>query len=578
MTQKPPIPAVFSHFMKTFHQIFDAVSARFQPALLSVFKEKYTFHKLTQDLLAGLIVAVVALPLAIAFGIASGVSPQQGLITAVVAGFLISFFSDSHVQIGGPTGAFIVIIYGIIQQYGYDGLAVATILAGIMLILMGAFGFGTIIKYIPYPVTVGFTSGIALIIFTGQLKDILGLDIEKVPADFVEKIESYYHNIHTISLYDISISVGTILICVFWKRVTAKLPGSLVAVIVMTVIVSVSRHYGFLTTEIIQTIGDRFPDVSKGMSIPMPHWPSCSYETFRAMMSPAISIALLAGIESLLSAVVADGMTGKRHHSNTELIGQGIANLCSPLFGGIPATGAIARTATNIKNGGVSPISGIVHAVILVLIMLFLGRFASLIPMAALGGIVAVVAYNMSERHSFVAMFHSTRSDTAVMVITFLLTVFIDLVVAIQAGILLAVFLFIRRASETMVTKRVTPRTDEKDFADAEYIPNLPKDVEIFRLEGDLFFGAADQFRSTISQIGSYPKVLILEMTHVLNLDATALHALEDVHGVLTKHGTRLILCGVHSQPILVMQRAGFLERVGDANTFGSIKEALVTL
>jgi SulP family sulfate permease len=561
--------------MKTFHQILDAVSLRFQPALLTVYKEGYTLHKFTQDLLAGLIVAVVALPLAIAFGIASGVSPQQGLITAVVAGFLISFLSGSRVQIGGPTGAFIVIIYGIVQQFGYDGLAIATIMAGIMLILMGAFGFGIIIKYIPYPVTVGFTSGIALIIFAGQLKDILGLDIEKVPADFVEKLESYYHHINTISLYDIAFSVGTILVCVYWKRVTAKIPGSLIAVIVTTLIVTILRHYGYLTSDIIQTIGDRFPDVSKGMKIPMPHWPTCSYETFRAMMSPAISIALLAGIESLLSAVVADGMTGKRHHSNTELIAQGVANLCSPLFGGIPATGAIARTATNIKNGGLSPISGIIHAVILVLIMLFLGRFASLIPMATLGGIVAVVAYNMSEWHSFVNMFRSTRSDTAVMVITFLLTVFIDLTVAIQAGILLASFLFIRRASETMVTKRVTARTEATDDGTR---PDLPKDVEIFRLEGDLFFGATDQFRSTLTQSGRYPKVLMLEMTHVLNLDATALHALEDVHAVLKKHGTRLILCGVHSQPIMVMQRAGFLELVGAENTFGSITEALTSL
>jgi SulP family sulfate permease len=561
--------------MKTIRQVLDAVSLRFQPALLTVFKEGYTLQKFMQDLLAGLIVAVVALPLAIAFGIASGVSPQQGLITAVVAGFLISFLSGSRVQIGGPTGAFIVIIYGIVQQYGYDGLAIATIMAGIMLILMGAFGFGMIIKYIPYPVTVGFTSGIALIIFAGQLKDILGLDIEKVPADFVEKLESYYHHINTISPYDIAISVSTILVCVYWRRVTAKIPGSLIAVIATTLIVTVLRHYGYLTSDIIQTIGDRFPDVSKGMKIPMPHWPTCSYETFRAMMSPAISIALLAGIESLLSAVVADGMTGKRHHSNTELMAQGVANLCSPLFGGIPATGAIARTATNIKNGGLSPISGIIHAVILVLIMLFLGRFASLIPMATLGGIVAVVAYNMSEWHSFVNMFRSTRSDTAVMVITFLLTVFIDLTVAIQAGILLASFLFIRRASETMVTKRVTARTEATDDGTQ---PDLPKDVEIFRLEGDLFFGATDQFRSTLTQSGRYPKVLMLEMTHVLNLDATALHALEDVHAVLKKHGTRLILCGVHSQPIMVMQRAGFLELVGADNAFGSISEALAAL
>ncbi len=567
--------------MQTISEVLDAIRARFNPASLQLFREGYSAASFVKDLLSGLIVGVVAIPLAIAFGIASGVSPTQGLVTAVVTGFMISLFSGSRFQIGGPTGAFIVIIYGIVQKYGCDGLAVATLMAGLLLVVMGACGFGGIIKYIPYPVTVGFTSGIALIIFAGQVKDLLGLEMASVPAEFVEKIGAYSEHIGTANGYSIAFSVLTILICVGWKWVTPRIPGSLVAIILTTVAGYFLRHSGFLTAADLATIGDRFPDVAKGMHMPAPHLPSVSFAAFRDLVSPAISIALLAGIESLLSAVVADGMTGRRHNSNTELIGQGLANICSPLFGGIPATGAIARTATNIKSGGSTPVAGIIHALFLLFVMLFLGRLAAWIPMATLGGIVAVVAYNMSEWRHFVKMFRSTRSDTAVMVATFLLTVFVDLTVAIQAGVLLAAFLFIHRAAETTQANNITKLLGVSENMADEDDPlsiarrEIPKGVEVFEIEGALFFGAADKFKDALTQVGVRPRVLILRMRHVLVLDATALHALEDVCAQTRREGMTLVLSGVHSQPLIVMQRAGFLARVGEDNVYGNIDEAL---
>lgn len=572
--------------MKTFSSVSGAVKNRFQPALLCVFRGGYSRAAFAKDLLAGVIVAIVAIPLAIAFAIASGVSPQQGFVTAVVAGFLISAFSGSRVQIGGPTGAFIIIIYGIVQKHGYDGLAVATIMAGAILVAIGAFGFGSIIKYIPYPVAVGFTAGIAIVIFTGQIKDILGLRMDAVPADFVGKLEAYWQHLGTANAASVLISAATVLICVYWKRVTLKIPGSLVAILLSTLAVALLRHFHALAPEAVSTIGDRFPDVAAGMRIPVPRIPVISFATFREMVSPAISIALLAGIESLLSAIVADGMTGQHHHSNTELIAQGIANLCSPLFGGIPATGAIARTATNIKSGGTTPVAGIVHACVLLLVMLFLGRFAALIPMAALGGIVAFVAYNMSEVRSFLHMFKSTKSDAAVMVITFLLTVFIDLVVAIQAGILLAMILFIRRTAEATQTRQVTQAAIRNDGAAPPAAapapdlppPTIPPGVEVFEIEGVLFFGAVDKFKSMLAQTGSRPKTLILNMRHVLAVDASALHVLEDVLQRSRRDGIRLILCGVHSQPLFAMQRAQFLGKIGDDNLFWTLEDALRTV
>lgn len=545
------------------------INSVFSPAILGALRE-YSFHRFLKDLVAGIVVAVVALPLAIAFGIASGVSPVQGLTTAVIAGFLISAFSGSRFQIGGPTGAFIVIIYGIIQQYGYPGLAIATIMAGVILVTMGAFGLGTIIKFIPYPVTVGFTSGIALIIFTGQLKDVFGLQIAKLPADFFEKMGSYFHNYHTVNPWAFLISAFTILVCIYWKRITAKVPGSLIAIVVSTAAVQ-------LLGIPVETIGMRFPDVAGGMRIPTPSIPIIKFSEIQALVSPAISIALLAGIESLLSAVVADGMTGRRHHSNTELIAQGIANIFSPLFGGIPATGAIARTATNIKTGAFCNISGIVHAVLLFGVMLFLGKWAAMIPMATLGGIVTIVAWNMSEIKAFRRVLTSTRSDAFVLIVTFLLTVIVDLTVAIQAGLLLAAVLFIKKMSEAInVTKMLEDDSDpdrDNDPLDIR-LREVPPNVDVFEIQGALFFGAVDKFREAIAVTG-HRRILILRMRHVLTLDATALHTLEEIFTESVRSGVTLILSGVHSQPLVVMQKTGFLDKVGLNNVFTHIDDAL---
>jgi len=570
--------------MRKLSDVLKVVRDRFYPAVLCFVTEGYSAQRFVKDLLAGVIVGVVAIPLAIAFGIASGVSPVQGLITGVVAGFIISALSGSRVQIGGPTGAFIVIIYGIVSKYGFDGLAVATIIAGLLLVLMGVFGFGELIRYVPYPVTIGFTSGIALTIFAGQIKSLLGLHMETVPAGFVEKIIAYGQHIGSTEWLCVVVSLATIIICVRWHRVTQKIPGSLAAILVTTVAVYIVRQTGLADAESLPTIGDFFPVVKEGMSLPKPRLPSISFTAFRELFPAAISIALLAGIESLLSAVVADGMTGKKHNSNTELIAQGVANICSPLFGGIPATGAIARTATNIKNGGSTPVAGIVHAILLLLVMLFLGRLAALIPMATLAGIVAVVAYNMSEWRYFIKMFRSTHGDTIVMIVTFLLTVLIDLTVAIQAGILLAAVFFIKRAAETTkvgyITQGLAGHDDttvltEEDDPFSIHTRQVPEGVEVFEVRGALFFGAADKFKDALAQVGVRPKILILRLRHVLALDATALHALEYVWDQTRREGTRLVLSGVHSQPLFVMQRSGFISKVGEDNVHMNIDDAL---
>lgn len=562
------------------------ISERFRPEVLQCFKEGYNLKTFMADAVAGLIVAAVALPLAIAFSIAAGLPPQAGLITAVIAGFAISAFGGCRVQIGGPTGAFIVIIYGIYAQFGMSGLAIATIMAGAILIILGFCGLGSIIKYIPYPVTVGFTSGIALIIFAGQIEALLGLDcthalatigIEKMPGDFVGKLNVYAHALNTVNWGAVAISAITILICIYWKRVTQKVPGSIVAIVITTIVAIVFESFGIE----VATIGSKFPAVAQGMSLSLPQFPTIEWSAIRELVSPAISIALLAGIESLLSAVVADGMIGRRHNSNTELIGEGIANILSPLFGGIPATGAIARTATNIKNGGKTPVAGILHAVFLLLIMLFLGRYAALIPMATLGGVVAIVAYNMSELHLVKGLFKSTRSDVLVMLTSFLLTVFIDLTVAIQAGVLLAAFLFIRRMSESTEARNITrllagapqtPRADDLGQPGTE----VPEGVEVFEIYGALFFGAADKFKDTLlSNRRNRPKVLVLRMRHVLVLDATALHSLEEVYIHTAARGITLILSGVTAQPLMLMVRSGFLDRIGQPNVHGHIVDAL---
>jgi len=514
-------------------------------------------------------VGIVALPLSIAFAIASGVSPEQGIFTAIIAGFLISALSGSRVQIGGPTGAFIVVVAGVVAQYGYAGLATATLLAGVLLIIMGLARFGVMIKYIPYPVTIGFTSGIALIIFTTQLRDFLGLAIESVPAPFLAKCVVYAKNIHGLNAHAIGIGLLSLIVILAWPRLTHRIPGSIVAILLATMLVQMFNLP-------VETIGSRFGDVPTSLRIPV--LPSLNWELVREVFPSALTIAVLAAIESLLSAVVADGMTGERHSSNMELIAQGVANIASPLFGGIPATGAIARTATNIKNRGTNPIAGMTHAIVLLLIMLFFGKWARLIPMATLSAILMIVAYNMSEWRLFVRLLRSPSSDVAVLLTTFLLTVLIDLTVAIEVGIVLAALLFMRRmaaVSEINLITNDTQRINGEGDAFSLRTRRVPKGVEIFEIEGPFFFGAADRFKSAMRVTEDAPRVLILRMRHVPAVDATGLRALEDMFEKSKHDGTTLILSGVHTQPRAALLKFGLLDRIGPKQVCDDIDEAL---
>ncbi len=544
--------------------------AAFRPKIIDTFKT-YTRQQLLGDLMAGLIVGVVALPLAIAFGIASGVSPEKGLFTAVIAGFIISALGGSRVQIGGPTGAFIVIVYGIVQQYGVSGLTVATFIAGIMLIIMGLARMGSVIKFIPYPLIVGFTSGIALIIFSGQVKDFLGLKIGPLPADFIEKWKVYLKNMQSVNIYALLISLATVIINFTWTRVTHKIPGSLIAILATATIVQL-LHLP------VETVGSRFGIISS--SLPHPSIPLLDLSTIQHLIQPAFTIALLAGIESLLSAVVADGMIGGNHKSNMELVAQGTANVVSSVFGGIPATGAIARTATNIKNGGRTPVAGMIHAITLLLIVLFVGKWAALIPMATLAGILVVVAYNMSEWENFISLLKGSKSDMAVLLITFLLTVFVDLTVAIEIGMLLAVVLFMRR-----VIKFSDVTTLSKDIGESEApekndsIDNfsVPREVEIFEITGPLFFGAAYKFKDAIKVIEKTPKVLIIRMPNVPIVDATGIKTLTEVYKESKRKGTKLILSEVNSEQVIgELKKARLLFAIGKANVKKTLGEAIV--
>lgn len=541
----------------------------FLPKLASVLREGYTAELFGRDLAAGVIVGLVALPLAIAFAIASGVPPQSGLVTAVVAGFLISALGGSRVQIGGPTGAFIVVVYGIVHEHGQAGLATATVLAGLMLVAMGAARMGAAIKFIPYPVTVGFTSGIALIIAAAQGRDFLGLTMDSVPADFLHKMEAYGRHLGTYNPWALGLGAACLLVLGLWPRLTRKVPAPFVVILAATAAVTA---WGLP----VDTIGSRFPPIPAGL--PAPHLPDLRFSTLRAVFQPAITIALLAAIESLLSAVVADGMTGRRHRSDTELIAQGVANVASPLFGGIPATGAIARTATNVKSGGVTPVSGIVHALTLLLIMLFFGRWASLIPMPALAAILLFVAYNMSEWRLFVRLLKAPKSDVVVLVTTFLLTVLIDLTVAIEAGMVMAAFLFMRRMAGVTKVSFLTQGDSEEENPDdpmALSRKTVPAGVEVFEIDGPFFFGAADQFKDALRQVSGKPKALILRMRRVPVVDATGLAALEDVFNKTAREGTRLILSGVHPQPREALRKMGLLERIGPENVLSDIDKAL---
>lgn len=536
----------------------------FKPKLLSTLKG-YTRQQFFADLGAGTIVAVIALPLAIAFAIASGVSPEKGLITAVIGGLLISALGGSRVQIGGPTGAFIVVIYGIVAAHGVGGLVIATIMAGILLIVMGLARFGSVIKYIPHPVIVGFTSGIAVIIFSSQIKDLLGLRMGDVPSEFLEKWQAYGHRIETANIEAIAVALLSLAIIILWPRVTRRVPGPLVALLAATAAV----HLLGLDVE---TIGSRFGSIPS--SIPMPSIPAIDYATVKELFGPALTIALLAAIESLLSAVVADGMIGGKHRSNTELIAQGIANVVTPLFGGIPATGAIARTATNIRNGGRTPVAGIIHALVLLLIMAAFGRWATLIPLPCLAAVLVVVAYNMSEWRSFRALLGSPRSDVIVLVLTFLLTVLVDLTMAIEVGMVLSAFLFMRRMTMVSHVDTITPGDEESP--EEEGIDDLSETgVEFYEIHGPLFFGAVFKFEEAMSQIEKEPRVRVLRMRGVTAIDATGLHALKDVHARMAGKGRHLIIAELPAQPLAALRRSGLADAIGEENIVPDLESAI---
>ncbi len=527
----------------------------------------YSRQQLLADSLAGLIVGIVALPLAIAFAIASGVGPERGLITAVVAGFLISALGGSRVQIGGPTGAFVVIVYGVVQRYGIDGLTIATIMAGVLLILFGLGRFGTMIKFIPFPVTIGFTSGIALIIFSGEVKDFLGLRLAAVPAGFLAKWQAFAHAAPAINPWALGTAVATVAIILLWPRVNRRIPGPFVALVSATLLV-------WLFHLPVETIGSRYGAIAT--ALPVPRLPTVSLAQLPQLVAPAFTIALLAAVESLLSAVVADGMVGGRHRSNMELVAQGVANIASPLFGGIPATGAIARTATNVKNGGRTPVAGIVHALTLLLIVLFVGRLVAYIPMAALAAILVVVSYHMSEWRTFRSELRAPRSDVVVMVTTFLLTVLVDLTVAIEVGMVLAAFLFMKRMSEVTNVSAVRQEFGENGEAEEGELAGPPvAGVEIYEVNGPFFFGAAESFRNTLGQVAGKPRVLILRMRNVPVIDATGLHALRDVVRRTRRDGTLVLLTGVHRQPRSAMERSGLLGELGAGQVYASFDEAL---
>ena len=553
----------------------------FKPKIVSAIKN-YNRQTLMADVMAGLIVGIVALPLAIAFGIASGVSPEKGIITAIVAGLFISLFGGSKVQIGGPTGAFIVIVYGIIEQYGIQGLTIATLMAGVFLIMLGVLRLGTIIKYIPYPIVVGFTSGIAVTIFTTQVKDLLGMQMDQVPSDFIEKWGAYIYNIGNIDPWSAGVGIVSVVLIAVWPQLARlfrlsplkALPGSLVAIILMTVAVLLLKQYAGITS--IETIGDRF---SINSTLPGAVVPELSWETIKGLVGPAVTIAVLGAIESLLSATVADGVIGDHHNSNTELIGQGIANIASPLFGGIPATGAIARTMTNINNGGRTPVAGIVHAVVLLLIFLFLMPLAQYIPMACLAGVLVVVSYGMSGWRSFLAMTRNPKSDVTVLLLTFFLTIIFDLTVAIEFGLICACLLFMRRMSETTDVKAIYDEIDLNEDADMERGNlehlTIPEDVEVYEINGPYFFGAGNRFEDIMARYGKRPKVRIIRMRKVPFIDSTGLHNLENMCLMSQKENITIVLSGVNPKVDAVLRRNNFEQLLGPDNICNHIDLAL---
>ncbi|HTO77239.1 MAG TPA: SulP family inorganic anion transporter [Thermoanaerobaculia bacterium] len=532
----------------------------------------YTSAQFAADLQAGVIVGIVAVPLALAFAIASGVAPEKGLITAAVAGFLISFLGGSRVQIGGPTGAFVVIVAGIVQKHGFDGLVACTLLAGVLLVAMGLARFGGAIKFIPYPVVTGFTSGIALIIFSSEIKDLLGLRMGAVPGPFLEKWSAFGRALGTISPQAVAISAATLAILLGWPRLSRKIPAPIVAILATSAAAALWRLP-------VETIGSRFGALPAGL--PLPRWPALSPASLPDLFPAAVTVALLAAIESLLSAVVADGMIGSRHKSNVELVGQGVANIASALFGGIPATGAIARTATNVKNGGRTPVAGMTHAATVLAVLLLLGRWVSLVPLATLAAILVVVAYHMSEWRSVVMLLRAPKSDVIVLAVTFFLTVVVDLTVAVQVGVVLAAFLFMRRMAEVTsvdaVAREFREAPDGTMLGDPEGVArrDVPAGVEVYEINGPFFFAAAEKLKDVLSFVARKPRVFILRMRNVPAIDATGIRVLDDLHDGLVRHGVVFLIAGLQAQPRLALERAGRLDRYGRENLAADLDEAL---
>ena len=544
----------------------------YKPKLISCLKH-YDKKTLSADIMAGIIVGIVALPLAIAFGIASGVSPEKGIITAIVAGLLVSVFGGSKVQIGGPTGAFIIIIYGIIEQYGMSGLTIATFMAGAFLVLFGLLRLGTIIQYIPYPIVVGFTSGIAITIFSTQVKDFFGMQIEKVPSDFVEKWICYANNVSTIDLWSLFIGMLSLVTIIVLPRISKKIPGSLIAIILTTVVALVLRNYLGITS--IETIGDRF---SISSDMPGADVPELSWLTMKGLVQPALTIALLGAIESLLSATVADGVIGDRHNSNNELIGQGIANLVTPIFGGIPATGAIARTMTNINNGGRTPVAGIIHAVVLLLIFLFLMPLAKYIPMACLAGILVMVSYNMCGIPSFLGILRNPKSDITVLLVTFFLTIIFDLTIAIEVGIVIACLLFMRRMAETSDVQQVRDiDVEEESDLQSQHDEHLivPQGIEVYEINGPFFFGAGNKAEELMTRFREKPSVRIIRMRKVPFIDSTGVHNLSNICIASKQQGIDVVLSGVNPKVHAVLDKAKLYDIIGEDHICPHIDIAL---
>jgi SulP family sulfate permease len=555
-----------------------------KPKLLSIIKNRkneFQGGQLGKDIIAGIIVAIIALPLSIALAIASGVTPEKGLITAIVAGFFISLLGGSRVQIGGPTGAFVIIIYGIIQKFGMSGLTLATIMAGILMIIFGLMKFGSVIKFIPYPITTGFTSGIAIVLFSTQIKDFFGLKMEEVPSEFIEKWHAYIQAFDSTQVYTLGIGLLTLLIIVLWPKINKKIPGSLVALIVATLLVSLLDLPG-------ETIGSRIGNIPNTFSIIDFGSIDFSLENIRQLAGPAFTIAFLASIESLLSAVVADGMIGSKHRSNMELVAQGVANIASSLFGGIPATGAIARTAANVKNGGRTPVAGIVHSLTILLIMLIFMPLAKLIPMTAMAAILIVISYNMSEWRSFKGLLRSTKSDMAILLVTFIMTVLFDLVFAIGIGMIVAMFFFIRRMSEstTFVSMDsisaaiIADDADHKtDYVEPQELLDsklIDSGIMIYQIEGPLFFGVANTFMDIMNEIRSNCRILILSFENVPNIDASAVNALNRILKRSKERKIKVYFAGLKDQPVKVLDNTGILAKVGEEKIFSNINDAVI--